>query len=57
MKNDRAIFKERQTKIIPEYIVSALPRSIIGLKKTGPTHRTLVTITLNEQWKEMVTLR
>ena len=37
-KNDRAIFKEYQMKAIPEYIVLALPRSIIGLKEqTLPT--------------------
>ena len=38
MKNDRAIFEECQMKAIPEYIVLALPRSIIGLKEqTLPT--------------------
>ena len=36
VKNARAIFKERQTKVIPEYIVLALPRSIIDLKKLAP---------------------
>ena len=36
VKKDRAIFKERRRKVIPEYIVLALPRSIIGLKKLAP---------------------
>ena len=40
MKNDRAIFKERRTKVIPEYIVLALLRSIIDLKKlASPAER------------------
>ena len=34
----------------------ALPRPIIGQKKTGHTHRNSATIALNEQWKEMVAL-
>ena len=38
MKNGRAIFKACQMKAIPEYIVLALPRSIIGVKEqTLPT--------------------